>query len=223
MSNKISSILELIENKASIKQDTYKCAIALLEGFKKQALELVEKLKQKNKDKRVLIELKEINEFEFHIIVGGDLLAFMLQTNVFTLPFDEKSLASPYFKKNPEHLYFGQLFVYNFMADSVKYQRKNDLGYLISRISVNNDNHFFLEGIKNLNFIFPDVSKNTVTEEFIENLLEELVVFAIETDLVASSYGDNFELSVEQNLFNSPRNNTNKLGFQMGGQNNKIN
>ena len=66
-----------------------------------------------------------------------------------------------------------------FLADSLKYNRTEDLGYLVCRIFINRENHFFIEskgsiGIKYSMFSFEPINK----EQLIE-VVNELIIFAI--------------------------------------------
>jgi hypothetical protein len=45
--------------------------------------------------------------------------------------------------------YFGVVNVYNFLSDSFRYNRERDLGYLVARIFLNKEGHFFVQGSAN--------------------------------------------------------------------------
>ena len=51
-----------------------------------------------------------------------------------------------YVKEDKMRSFCGVIHVYNFLNDSFKYNRLNDVGNLVARIFVNKDKHFFVEG-----------------------------------------------------------------------------
>lgn len=215
MREKTKNIAEAIKKKACMKQDVYKNTRDLFDNLYKEATLLVDQLSKENEDERVIIDLNRISDFEFRLTVGGDLLAFTMQTNIFLLPTEHPAYKTKYIKGNQQRAYFGQIMVYNFLADSLKYNRKKDVGYLVSRIFVNLDNHFYLEGMKNLTFSYPNISKNLINESFADDILREITLLAIDTDIVFSSYKENFQLTVEEKTLEAPRLPGQKLGFQM--------
>ena len=154
------------------------------------------------RDKRVVIEVKEVDEFEFQLKVGSDLIVFILQSNVVALPTDHKVYKQKYVKEEKNRAFFGQIMVYNYMADTVKYNRHSDIGYLIERIFVNIDDKFYVEGMKNLNFSHLNLENNEITNEIITELIEQAILIAIDTDLVITSYEENFVLTLEQKYNN---------------------
>ena len=42
--------------------------------------------------------------------------------------------------------------IYNFLSDSFVYDRERDLGYLVARVFLNKEGHFFVQGKKQLGF-----------------------------------------------------------------------
>jgi hypothetical protein len=75
--------------------------------------------------------------------------------------------------------------IYNFLADSLKYQRVNDTGYLIGRIFINRENHFIVEGKGQMGFLFNDFGSQILTKEIFENIVEIAILYCIEFDLWA--------------------------------------
>ncbi|PLX06559.1 MAG: hypothetical protein C0596_14615 [Marinilabiliales bacterium] len=86
--------------------------------------------------------------------------------------------------------YSGIINIYNFLADSFKYNRLEDLGYLIGRIFINKDGTFFIEGRRELGFNFPQFGKNQVNEKNIRQLLEAAISYALRFDLLVPPYND---------------------------------
>ena len=82
------------------------------------------------------------------------------------------------------------------MADSFKYDRLNDSGYLIARIFVNKDNHFFVEGKRQLGFLFNDFSNSKVSASSLRSIIETAILYAMEFDLYTPPYNEVKEISI---------------------------
>ena len=59
-----------------------------------------------------------------------------------------------------------------------------------------------------------------ISEENLNKLIEEAIYVSIDTDLVSTSYADNFNLTVEQRMIKRGKVSGTKVGFQMSGENN---
>ena len=51
-----------------------------------------------------------------------------------------------YVQKDELNSYSGIINIYNFLTDSFKYDRIDDLGYLVGRLFINRHSHYFVEG-----------------------------------------------------------------------------
>ena len=80
------------------------------------------------------------------------------------------------------------------MADSFKYNRSQDLGYLIARIFVNRENHFFVEGKRQSNEVVKDFGIDELTKEYLKDIIETAVQYAIDFDLLVPPY-DNIKIA----------------------------
>ena len=109
------------------------------------------------------------------------------------------------------------IHIYNFLAESFLQNRFNDSGYLIGRIFVNKDCHFFVEGRGQLGFLFKDVAKGEWRDESIRHIIQVSFAYALEFDLFVPPYEMVQELNVGQmqSLGNSSQAATGKrLGFK---------
>lgn len=221
MGNKIKAITKALHEKAGIKQEVYKNTREIFNELKATTEQVANKLRSDKSFAKegISIELKEISEFEFHLKFGGDMLVFIMQTNIFAFPGYHPIYKSSYIKSDHKRSFFGQILLYNFIADSIKYRRKNDFGYLIERIFINIDKHFYVEGMRKLNFAYPDIARNQLTPELLEQFIEDAILISIETDLVMSSFEENFKLTIEQKEQNRVKKLGSKLGFQFTASN----
>mgnify|MGYP006119727807 CR=1 FL=1 len=217
MRKKMKDVVNLLSDKASLKQDVFGITKQVFGQIKEMTKTITQKIKaspQVDTDK-VHVEFEELNEFEFQLKVGGDIVVFLMKTNVFALPANHKDYNHKYFKSDWKKGYFGQIMIYDFIADSVKFNRVDDVGYLIERVFVNIEEHFMVEGLKNIGYTYPDISRNIITPEVLEDLIEDAILVSIETDLVSTSFADNFNLTIEQRRIKRGKMAGSKLGFQM--------
>ena len=125
-------------------------------------------------------------------------------------------MQNDYMKENESRKFFGSILIYNFMADSIKYNRQEDNGYLIGRMLVNIDNHFYIEGVRQLDFLFTDIEQNIISMPWLKLFIEKLILTALDTDLVGIKYGDLNKLTNYTKINQSLQLGTGqKIGFQM--------
>jgi hypothetical protein len=186
----LEHIQRLLESKSTAKQITYKNLLAAFEILSKESKRIVDELKKKVKpgDEDVTLDFRIINEHEFHVKLAGDLLIFVLHTNVVTFDDEHAVMKSTYMKENEVNRYFGQLMIYNFMSDSVKFNRLNDPGYLIARIVINHESRFLVEGDRQLGFLFNTISEKAIGESDLNTIVKLCLTTAIENDLMAPPF-----------------------------------
>src|SRR5690606_16690191 len=127
-----------------LKQKTYGAVKEVFANLRREALEIVEALNQNNNiDASVVVALTEISEFEFHVKFGGDLLVFVMKSNIVTFDKEYPIMQSEYMQERDDRKYFGSILTYNFMSDTLKYKRSEDNGYLLARMLVNVEKHFY--------------------------------------------------------------------------------
>ncbi len=217
METKIDQITEELKKKACKKQAIYRHTLDVFNRMKELAKGLVENLSVRFQeiDKYVKITYKEVSEFEFYVMFSGDLLMFNMHSNIVTLPHENIIFKSPYILEDPTRAYFGTIMVYNFMADSLKYNRLNDPGYLMTRMMVNRDSHFYIEGVRQMAFLYPDIAQNHISDDLLQAYIENSILLAIENDLFAPQFHKIQVVPLGQKLANQILSTGNKVGFQM--------
>lgn len=178
-------ILQLLKEKASLKQDVFQRSIDAFQQLKKVIEAIARELKPlaTKIDKRLEIEYKEKSEFEVELRVAGDILIFHMHTNVFEFDTSHQIWKSSYVKEDNSRSFCGMINVYNFLADSFTYQRANDLGYLVARIFLNRENHYFVEGKRQLGFLYNDFANAELTKEDLRKIVESSIVYCLNFDL----------------------------------------
>lgn len=214
----LEQIFEKLKTKACVKQNAFRAVQEVFKKLKSEAETITTQLKDKivKVDKSIDVKLIKKNEYEFQLKAGSDMLIFTLATNVVTFNDEYEVMKSDYVKEKAERKYFGQIMVYNFLADTIKYNRLDDPGYLIARLIVNCEKHFFVEGTQQLNFLFTDIVNNVVSDDWLRLLIEKCIFTAIDMDLMGSSYPEIRNTNLKQKMKNEkPMGNGKKVGFQM--------
>ncbi|WP_223650504.1 hypothetical protein [Hymenobacter psoromatis] len=214
-------IAEGLREKSSAKQAIFRATEAAFMLLRQVSQQLCRELTQKvttDSDASVKIEYQTVNEMEFHIRFSGDLLIFLMHSNIVTFPDDFGPLNTPYVAADFRRRFFGHIMAYNFMADSIRYQRLNDPGYLLGRLLVNIDGHYFLEGVQQLELPGNDMSANAITAESLRLFVESAMIAAVNNDLIAPPLPEIQRISVKQKLENQQVSRGSKVGFSFAHQ-----
>jgi len=195
-------IIEALQTKACTKQSIYRTTKEVFATFKTTLQQLQMKLSETfdRIDKSVVIEYRELGEFESEIKFGGDILYFTMHTNVFTFDGSHEIHRSKYIREEPLRAYFGMITVYNFLADSIKYNRPYDLGYLIARIFVNRDKHFFVDGERPLSFLYNDPDKMIIDDANVKSIIESAILYTLDFDLFVPPFKAVNLLTVQEKM-----------------------
>lgn len=218
--DRLNQIFEGLKQKSTAKQAIYRNTQAAFDCLRLVSQELVVELSRKLTplDSTVVIEYRSINDMEFHIRFSGDLLVFVMHSNVVTFPDDYGPMPSKYVEADFRRRFFGHIMAYNFMADSIKYQRLNDPGYLVGRLLVNINNHYFLEGVQQLELPDNDMSDNLITPDTMKLFVESAMIAAVNNDLIAPPLPEIQKISVKQKLENQQVSRGSKVGFSFSAQ-----
>lgn len=202
MRESFKNIVEVIKTKASLKQEIYRNSLAAFEDFKKVGQEIIEELQQEmgQFDRAVIIEYTEKGSFEFQLTIGGDVILFQMHTNVFDFDQTHSIFQTGYVKEDRNRSFCGMVNIYNFLADSMRYSRYEDTGYLIGRTFINKENHFFVEGRRKLNFIHNDFINAQIDKQAIRDIIEHAILYSMGFDLYTPPYKEVQEISVGQLL-----------------------
>ena len=187
--------------KTNLKQEVYRNTVAMFAVLKEVLRELADEYREQLKDKvdeSLLPFFQEKGPFEAEFKLGGDVLIFSMHSNVFVFNREHPIWKLEYIKTNAMNSYCGVFSIYNFLADSFKYNRYQDLGYLIARIFVNRENHFFVEGKRQSSEIVKDFGTDELSKAYLKDIIETAVQYAIDFDLLVPPYDDVKIATVEQ-------------------------
>lgn len=218
------TILNLLSEKSVMKQDVFSNTISVFNMLKEVLRDRADDLSSSvaKIDKRITIIYKDTSPQSVQIKVAGDMLDFYMHSNVFEFDRSHPMFKSGYIRGNEMNSFCGIINVYNFLADSYKYNRLNDLGYLIARIFVNREKKFFIETKTQIGYKYINFSDEPITKETITEIVNELIIFAVTFDLFTPPYDAVRQVSVmemqEKQNSNSLRTGK-RLGYGSGTTN----
>jgi hypothetical protein len=211
-------LLNLLHDKALLKQEVIGGAHEKFNMFKQLMADEVKNLGAKLSDKRIRMQFIDKGINECHVLAGSDALVFHLHTNVFTLPSEHPFWKHSYLKKDFSKGYFGVIYVYNFLAKSILQQHLDDGGGLIARIFINKDGMFFIEGSQQIAEKYLRLGRHKFNEKTAKEIFLLTAISAVNVDLTIPNYEDVNAISVEQLQEISSNlgiHTAKKLGFQL--------
>jgi hypothetical protein len=217
---------EKLVNKASLKKNVYQNTFNAFQELKLVAdLIRYEANKKLEGDKlRIPVEFKEKSDFEAELRFAGDTLLFTMHTNIFEFPRAHEVMRTPYIKEDPSRSYSGVIHIYNFLTDSFRFNRQNDLGYLIARIYINKDSFFLVEGKHQTGFYYNQFMNEVINQAALRQIIESAMLYSIDFDLLAPPYDLIKEISVSEVNENSAEMNIStgkRLGFRFQADHDK--
>lgn len=200
MSEAKEIIAKLLEERSCLKQDVYAKVKETFTDLKDVLGNTVQDLENRfdAKDKRLEFYFRDKGEFEAEIKIAGDVLIFHMHTNVFQFDRNHSVRNSSYLKDNELNGYVGVINVYNFLADSFKFNRVHDLGYMIARIFVNHEGHFMVQGKRQLGYLYNDFLNSVIDKEQLEKIVESALIYTIGFDLYTPPYQQVQQVTVGQ-------------------------
>ena len=123
-----------------------------------------------------------------------------MHSNVFDFVTSHEIHKTSYVKEDKMRSFCGVINIYNFLNDSFKYNRLNDVGNLVARIFVNKDKHFFVEGEKQLGFLFNDFVNQKINIQTMEKIIDSSILFSLNFDLITPNFQDIHLVDVHQLL-----------------------
>jgi hypothetical protein len=220
-------LLQGLRKKAAFKQEVYKITLETFTLFKSVLSEMAEEYRQKYRTDPLQIpfEYHDKGEFEAELRFGGDILIFIMHTNIFEFSRDHEVMNTTYIHENKSRSYCGVIMIFNFLADSFKYNRMNDLGYMIGRIFVNNENHYFVEGKREVGQLYNNFQSSVITRESVRLILESAIRYTCNFDLLTPPFEAMKMITVAdiQNTLDNMKITTGKrLGFRFQGDHEEI-
>lgn len=215
------TLVDLLSNRAALKQDVFEKMKSTFSEFKVVVAQEIDAIRSEVKDERVRCKVINSSDFEIQIAVGSDILVFHMHTNVFRFEDGHPIWKTSFLEENPELGYFGIINIYNFLFDSIEYDRRDDIGYLIGRIFMNKEGHFIVQGLGDISLVYSNFFKNTLDTPKMTEIVQRACTFAVDFDSFAPPYQSVGALRVEdmKNLLNNLRVQTGKrIGFKWNSE-----
>jgi len=181
-----SELLRAFIKKAGLKQEIYKKTFTVFSQFRALSEKFITENRVKVGKARfpLLFEYEDRGDFQFMLKFGSDVLIFMMHTNVFEFPRDHIVMKTDYIRQDKLRSYCGNIMIFNFLADSFKYNRSNDLGYLIGRVFVNREQHYFVEGKKEVGMLYNSFPHSVINQKTIRSIIHSSILYTINFDLL---------------------------------------
>lgn len=139
-------------------------------------------------DSRIKMEYTDRSNFDAQLRVAGDILLFSMHSNIFQFDREHPAWKTSYIQKNKFNAYSGIINIYNFLFDSFKYSRLDDLGYLIARIFINHENQYLVEGKRQMGMLFSNYGNEAITRTSLQVIITTAIQYSQEFDLLVPPY-----------------------------------
>lgn len=193
-------LFQIINKKGQLKQLVYRNTLESISLIKKAITDLRKEYQEKySKDPKAIPFIQQDRgEFEVQLQFAGDVLIFTMHTNIFEFSRYHEVMSTAYIREDKNRSYCGIINIYNFLADSFKYNRVNDIGYLIGRIFVNKDNCYFIEGKREVGLLYNNFGQEVLNEKAARQIVESAILYTINFDLLTPPYDSLKEISLQE-------------------------
>jgi hypothetical protein len=212
-------ITELLNVKAPVKQQVFDKTLDVFREMKDILKEIETEYNDvlTVDDERIRLKFEERGQFVAQLKVAGDVLIFNMHTNTFEFDRDHEIWKNEYSKGDVSNTYCGVIYFYNFLYDSFKYKRYEDIGYLVARLFVNKDGFFFVEGKRQRGMGVKSFGKKKLDKRSLKKIIEVALFYSLSFDLLVPPYDDMIMMTlmqVEQEIIQSGIKTGKRLGFQ---------
>lgn len=212
-------IIDTLKQKSALKLKIFDNTFEVFQQMKEALQEIAGEINDELEGggRRIKIDYRDRGKFEAQIQVAGDMLIFSMHTNVFEFNREHVIWQNPYVQRDKLNSYCGVINIYNFLADSFKYNRNNDEGYLIGRIFINRDLQYFVEGKRQLSFRHNGFGNARIDQAAIANIIETAILYSLEFDLLTPPYDAVKVVTVDQmntKIENSKMQTGKRLGYK---------
>jgi hypothetical protein len=200
MSENSDQIVDLLKRKSCVKQRVFRQSKEVFGQFKNVLENLANELNERihEHDTFVDVSFTDTGEYSAQLKFSGDVLIFHLHSNTYTFDRSHGIWKTGYVRDDETRAYCAVINIYNFLADSLKYNRYNDTGLLVGRLFVNKDRHFFVEGKGKLAFLFNDFAHQELSDEVLRRIAETAVIYGMEYELESPPYNAVRQVTVSQ-------------------------
>ena len=195
-------IISQLKENAYIKTLIYDQALEVFNNLKEVLSEISndfnEMLEDAPNNRRIRLEYRDRGKFEAELKFADDVLIFSMHTDIFQFDRDHSIWKVPYAKQDKFNTYCGVISVYNFLSDSFKYNRTEDIGYLVARMFLNKDKCFFVEGKRQKRQKVSGFGKTVLDKAELVSFVESAMLYSLSFDLLVPPYDLVKVASIEQ-------------------------
>ncbi|MEN6568567.1 MAG: hypothetical protein ABFC18_01000 [Rikenellaceae bacterium] len=193
-------ILEALNKKAQLKLQVFNQTSEVFSQLKDIINEMSNDLNDllDNDNRRIRLEYRDRGKFEAEFKFADDVLIFSMHSDVFLFDRNHPIWKNEYVKQDPTNSYCGIISIYNFLSDSLKYNRGEDLGYLVARVFINKDKFFLVEGKRQKNKVVSAFGKSALGKEELVQIVETAILYSLSFDLLVPPFDLVKVASVEQ-------------------------
>lgn len=218
-------IIELLSSKSNLKsgvfdrvQEVFNDLKELLGQISNDFDEALDEVRDSGKalSKRVKLVYRDRGRQEAELRFADDVLFFSMLLDIHKFDREHPIYKNPYTQENSFNSYVGIINIHNFLYESVKYDRADDLGYLIARIFINHEGAFFVEGKHQSYNKIEDFGKEKIDREKLREIVENAMLYALSFDLLVPKYEDVKLISIDdmnQKIDHSRMRTGKRLGF----------
>jgi len=190
IAKKQKEIISTLSEKSILKQKVYDNTLRAFTSLKEILGNLANDLNNEvnGLDSRIKLEFNDRSNFDAQLKVAGDIILFTMHSNIFEFDREHPAWKTPYIQKNKLNSYSGIINIYNFLADSFRYSRYDDLGYLIARIFINHENQYFVEGKRQMALLFTNFGNEEISSQALTRIVCTAIQYSLEFDLLVPPY-----------------------------------
>jgi len=183
-------VIKAIKERACVKRDVYENLLKQFESLKAVVQNYASELEETigGMDKRLEVKFEEKSKYQFNLTIAGDIIIFYMHSNVFQFPHSHHAWKTSYVKEDESRSFTGSILIYNFLADSFRLKRLNDIGDMIARVFVDRDDHFLVDGQKELGYKYNNYVNGVLTPDTWKSILESALLFAMDFNLFIPPY-----------------------------------
>lgn len=191
LNDKSKLIITALREKSQLKVNVFDQCLEIFNQLKDLLSEIsndMNDMLEEFSSRRVRLEYRDRGRFEAELKFADDVLIFSMHTDIFQFDRDHSVWKNPYVEEDKSRGYCGVINVYNFLSDSMKYNREEDLGYLVARIFVNKDKCFLVEGKRQKKQLTSTFGKYTLGEEEMMDIVQTAILYSLSFDLLVPPY-----------------------------------
>jgi hypothetical protein len=198
--DKTKLICNQISRKGTLKINVFKNTENAFEMFRERANQFPDVYQSCHPGSNINIKYEGSQSQSFSLHFGSDILFFVIHSNVFEFNRDHELMKTPYIRENKDRAYCGIISIYNFLSDSLYYNRYNDIGYLIGRVFINCENHCYIDGKRELAQIYNNFNTVVFDESMASLILDSAIQYTVNFDLLVPPYEMVKEITIQDML-----------------------